>query len=70
VNIKQLVKTKTFWAGVALVVSGVGAAVTGEQSVMESIQAVALGFMGIFGRQAIGKVDGSQDKTLPAGGVK
>jgi len=53
-NFSELVRTKTFYAGLALIVTGVGLLVTGEQA--EGIQTIGAGITTIFVRDAITKV--------------
>lgn len=54
-NFSELVRTKTFYAGLALIVTGVGLLVTGEQA--EGIQTIGAGITTIFVRDAITKVE-------------
>jgi hypothetical protein len=49
----SIIKTKTFWGGVAMIMTGVGLVVTGD--VPEGVQTIGAGIVAIFMRQAIGK---------------
>lgn len=50
-----LLKTKTFWVGLAAVFTAVGLAISGEGSWGEVASAAILGFGFITGRHAIAK---------------
>ena len=47
-------KSKSFWAGLAIVITGVGMCLTGQ--VPEGIQTIAGGLVTIFVRDAISKI--------------
>jgi len=51
VNFKKLIKSKTFWTGVATVVSGVVFVINGQ--VETGVQTVAAGLAMVFLRNAI-----------------
>ena len=70
-SLASLIRTKTFWAGVALVVSGIAGVVTSEQNWAQAGQSVFMGLAAIFLRQSVAKgPDGSQDPALPKGGLQ
>jgi hypothetical protein len=48
-------KQKTTWAGLAAIISGLGAYFTGELVLFEAMQIVFTGLIGIFLRQGIAK---------------
>lgn len=50
---KNLLKTKTFWAGLAGILSAVGGAVTGEVSTGMAVQTGIVSLMGIFLRDGM-----------------
>ena len=50
---KPIIKQKTFWAGVALIVSGILAILKFPDNLIEGIGYIITGFGIIFGRQAI-----------------
>ena len=52
-NIPEIFKKKTFWAGVAFIVTSIGCYFTGECTAVETAQAVIGAIMGIFIRQGI-----------------
>lgn len=54
-DIIALLKTKTFWTGVATAAVGVGAYVAGEATVTEALQPLAIGLLGIFLRHGLVK---------------
>ena len=51
---RNTLKSKSFWAGLAMVVSGIGMLVMGQPA--EGIQTIAGGVITIFVRDAISKV--------------
>lgn len=51
----MLLKTKTFWGGLASVLTGVGLIVAGD--VGTGIEAVILGVLAITGRDAVRKLE-------------
>jgi len=51
----ELFKSKTFWAGVAGVITAVGGAVTGAMSIPEAVQLATTSFLAIFIRDGISK---------------
>lgn len=53
INMKNLVKTKTFWAGMAGLVAAVGGAVTGDVSTAQAVQTGIVSLMGIFLRDGM-----------------
>lgn len=55
-NFKELVKSKTFWAGITAIVTGVQGLVTGVPDIGQSIQLIVGGFIAIFLRQSVAKV--------------
>ena len=52
----DLIKTKSFWTGVAAVVTAIGGVATGTVPVAVAIQTAFTGLMGIFLRAGIAKV--------------
>jgi hypothetical protein len=50
----RLLKTKTFWGGLAAIATGAGLIVAGD--VPNGIQVIILGVLGILGRDAIAKM--------------
>ncbi len=52
---KKLLKQKTTWAGLSLVIGGLAAGMTGDASWGQALQASIVGLMGIFMRQGIAK---------------
>ena len=52
----QLLKTKTFWIGLATVATAVGFYVGGEIPLMETIESVLIGLAMITGRHAVSKL--------------
>lgn len=54
-NLKALVKTKTFWGGVAAICSGVGMILSDNAA--EGVQMIVMGALAVFGREAIAKVE-------------
>lgn len=53
---KNTLKSKTFWTGIASVVTGIGLIVSGD--VANGATTVVLGLLAITGRDAISKVQG------------
>jgi hypothetical protein len=51
---KGTLKSKTFWAGLASIVTGAGLVYMGNTS--EGVQTIILGVLAIFGRDAIAKI--------------
>jgi hypothetical protein len=56
VNLMGLLKTKTFWVGLAAIFTAIGLAVSGEGSWGEVASAFIIGLGFITGRHAIAKV--------------
>ncbi|MDI6761370.1 MAG: hypothetical protein QMD05_11135 [Candidatus Brocadiaceae bacterium] len=54
-NFKDLIRSKTFWAGVASIVAGIEGIFTGVPDMGQSIMLIVGGFMAIFLRQAVEK---------------
>jgi hypothetical protein len=52
----KLLKSKTFWAGVAAIVAGVQGIFLGDISLDASVQLIATGLIGIFLRDGIRKI--------------
>lgn len=50
---KNLLKTKTFWAGIAGLITAVGGAVTGEIGTASAVQTGLISLLGIFLRDAL-----------------
>ncbi len=50
-----MLKTKTFWSGIASIATGAGLIFSGEKS--EGIQLIILGVLAITGRDAIRKIE-------------
>lgn len=50
---KNLIKTKTFWAGIGGILAAVGGVVTGEASAAQAIQTGVISLMGIFLRDGM-----------------
>jgi hypothetical protein len=53
---KNLFKTKTFWAGLASIVTGAGIIVGGD--VNNGIVMIGMGILAVFGRDAVTKIQG------------
>lgn len=53
-KVKDLLKSKTFWAGATLIVGSTAAVATGEVDKATAIQSALIGLMGIFIRNSIG----------------
>jgi hypothetical protein len=53
-NLRELVKTKTYWTGVASIATGIGLYCDGA-SAQDALQMIVLGLGMIFGREAIMK---------------
>ena len=53
--LKTLLKQKTTWAGLAIIITGIGGLWTGEDK-MTSINSILTGLAVIAGRQAIAKM--------------
>ena len=53
--VKSLVSSKTFWTGIASIVTGVGGYFTKTMTIIEAMQLVLAGFGMIFIRSAINK---------------
>ena len=53
----ELLKSKTFWTGVAGAVAGVGGYFTGELELSTAIVTVLVSLLGIFQRNATAKLD-------------
>jgi VIT1/CCC1 family predicted Fe2+/Mn2+ transporter len=53
---KALFKTKTFWAGLAGVATGVGAYLSGEMSAKEALEPSLVGLIAIFLRHGLTKL--------------
>jgi hypothetical protein len=53
--LKTLLKQKTTWAGLAIIITGIGGLVTGEDK-MVAINSILTGIAVIAGRQAIQKL--------------
>ena len=56
----HLLKTKTFWGGLAAVLTGVGLVVAGD--VPQGINAIATGLLAIFVRDGLRKVEESEQE--------
>lgn len=54
--LSRILKTKSFWAGVALIVAGVGGIVTGSMDQKTAMESIIAGLLAIFVRDAIAKV--------------
>ena len=52
---KELLTTKTFWAGVSSIVAAVGCYCTGECSLPQMLEIVSMGLIGIFLRHGLVK---------------
>lgn len=52
---KELVKTKTFWASVASICTGIGLIVSDEWK--EGVVLIAIGLQGIFVRDSLKKIE-------------
>lgn len=50
---KNLIKTKTFWAGIAGLITAAGGAVTGELTTASAVQTGLISLIGIFLRDAL-----------------
>ncbi len=57
---KELLKKKTFWAGVIAIVTAAGAYFMGEISLADMIQTVSTGLIGIFLRHGLISSAGSR----------
>ena len=53
IMLKDLVKTKTFWGGIASIATGIGMIVSGDTE--QGIQMITLGIISIFLRDAVRK---------------
>jgi hypothetical protein len=53
---KNLFKTKTFWGGLASIVTGAGIVVGGD--VNSGIVMIGMGILAVFGRDAMTKIQG------------
>lgn len=53
----ELLKSKTFWTGVAGAVAGIGGYFSGEIDLSAAIIAVLVSLLGIFQRSATAKLD-------------
>jgi uncharacterized membrane protein len=51
----SVLKTKTFWGGIATIATGIGLMVTGH--VPEGAQTLAIGVLAVFGRDAVAKLE-------------
>ena len=49
----DLIKTKTFWAGVTAIITAAGGFFTGSMDLGTAVQTAATGLIGIFLRQGI-----------------
>ena len=49
----SLFKTKTFWAGIVAVLTAIGCYLSGECTLIQTVQTVATGIIGIFLRAGI-----------------
>jgi hypothetical protein len=58
---KKLVQTKTFWGGLATVLTGVGLVVAGD--VPQGINAIATGLLAIFVRDGVRKMEPAAKKA-------
>ena len=56
-NWAALVRSKTFWAGIAGLVAAIGGVVTGEMSTGQGIQTALIAVLGVFGRDAVSKIE-------------
>jgi hypothetical protein len=55
---QNLLKTKTFWGGIAAIATGIALTVGGN--VPEGINAIVTGLLAIFMRNGIGKIESAQ----------
>lgn len=55
-NLDSILKSKTFWTGIAAIVSAGGMYATGEASMPQAVQIGINGALGIFLRMALAKV--------------
>ena len=59
-NWAELIRSKTFWAGVAGLIAAVGGVATGEMSTAQGIQTALIAVLGVFGRDAVSKIEGKK----------
>ena len=59
-NWAALIRSKTFWAGIAGMVAAIGGVATGEMSVAQGIQTALIAVLGVFGRDAVAKIEGKK----------
>ncbi len=51
----DLIKTKTFWTGIAAIVTGIGTYIAGEINTAAFMELLSIGLIGIFLRHGVAK---------------